>query len=344
MERRLSLVTGANGHVGYNLVRMLAHSGMPVRATVRDATNAATAGPLRELPGVEVVSLDIRDRGRFCEVAKGVDTLFHVAATYKIYAGGKAGEEEMVRDSVDGASAAIEAAAASGIRKVVLTSSIVTLPLVNAGAPAPTEDDWREDLSVPYYRAKTLGEREAWRLASERGVKLVTILPGFVLGPPFLRRTTSLDIVYGMMLGVLRFGTLDVHLATPVDVRDVARAHILAATRECNGRFIVANDRTYSYLELSRIMHSIDPAIPRAPFVLPNAAARAVNMFDWLNGKMLGAPRVYTTEAALQTVGRQNTGSNQRAKAELGWTPEIPFEQSLRETMAALKNFAAERS
>jgi nucleoside-diphosphate-sugar epimerase len=59
---------------------------------------------------------------------------------------------------------------------------------------------------------------------------------------------------------------------------------------------------------------------------------------------MLGAPRVYTTEAALQTVGRQNTGSNQRAKAELGWTPEIPFEQSLRETMAALKNFAAERS
>jgi hypothetical protein len=186
----------------------------------------------------------------------------------------------MVRDSVDGASAAIEAAAASRVRKVVLTSSIVTLPLVNAGAPAPTEDDWRDDLSVPYYRAKTLGEREAWRLASERNVKLVTVLPGFVLGPPFLRRTTSLDIVYGMMLGVLRFGTLDVHLATPVDVRDVARAHILAATRESNGRFIVANDRTYSYLELSRIMHSIDPAIPRAPFVLPNAAARAVNMFE----------------------------------------------------------------
>lgn len=344
MERRLSLVTGANGHVGYNIVRMLAGNGNLVRATVRDANNSATAGPLRQLPGVEVVSLDIRDRDKFREAAKGVDTLFHVAATYKIYAGGKAGEEEMVRDSVDGASAAIEAAADCGVRKVVLTSSIVTLPYVKPGEAMPTEDDWRDDLSVPYLRAKTLGEREAWRLAAERNVTLVTILPGFVLGPPFLRRTASLDIIYGMMLGIFQFGALDVYLPMPVDVRDVARAHILAATRDCHGRFIVTNDNTYSYFELSRIMHSIDPAIKRAPFILPNAAAHAVNIFDWLNEKVLGAPRVYTKELALQSLGRQNIGSNKRARTELGWTPEIPFEQSLRETMAALKKFAAEQA
>jgi dihydroflavonol-4-reductase len=50
---------------------------------------------------------------------------------------------------------------------VVLTSSIVTLPLTGADAPPVTEDDWTDDLRLPYIRAKTLAEKRAWELARE---------------------------------------------------------------------------------------------------------------------------------------------------------------------------------
>ena len=247
----------------------------------------------------------------------------------------------MVRDSVQGARSAILAAARNGIRKVVLTSSIVTLPLVKPGENKPTEADWRADLEVPYYRAKVLGERAAWQLAGEHKVDLVTILPGFVLGPPFLRRTTSLDIIEGAMLGIFRFGTADVSLATPVDVRDLVDALILAAEKPCEGRFIVANDDTISYLEMTRMMHRIDRRVPAAPFILPDFVFRFTDFIDWFNAKTLGAPRIFTTQSALGALGRLNIASNEKARRELGWTPKIPFEQCLAETMSALKELRA---
>ncbi len=333
----LAMVTGANGHIGYNLVRALAARGQPVRATVRDRHDPSTAGPLGVLNGVEVASLDVCDGSAFADAARAVDTLFHLAATYKIHTGGATADERMVRDSVEGARSAILAAAKNGIRKVVFASSIVTLPLVRPGESRPTEADWRSDLTVPYYRAKVLGERTAWQLAAEHRVDLVTILPGFVLGKPFLRRTTSLDIIHGIMLGIFRFGTAPVSLPAPVDVRDVVDALLLAADKPCEGRFIVANDDTISYLELTRLMHSIDRNVPAAPFVLPGFVFRFTELIDWFNARTLGAPRLFTTNAALDSLGRLNVASNAKARRELGWTPKIPFEQCLAETMAALK-------
>ena len=47
-------------------------------------------------------------------------------------------------------------------------------------------------------------------------------------------------------LGLFRCGTADVRLATPVAVRDLVDALILAAEKPCEGRFIVANDDTYA--------------------------------------------------------------------------------------------------
>lgn len=335
----LAMVTGANGHVGYNLVRALSARGYSVRATVRDKDDPRTAGPLRAIPGVEVASLDVCDEHDFAMVAKGVQTLFHLAATYKLHTSGVADDEQMVCDSVDGARSAILAAARNGVRKVVFTSSIVTLPLVKPGDNKPTEADWRSDLDVPYFRAKVLGERAAWKLADEHKVDMVTILPGFVLGPPFLRRTTSLDIIEGIMLGIFRLGTADVSLPTPVDVRDLVDAMILAAEKPSAGRFIVANDDTISYLELSRLMHRIDRSVPRAPFVLPDFVFRFTDFIDWFNAKTLGAPRIFTTQSALVALGTLNVGSNEKARRELGWSPKIPFDRCLAETMTALKEF-----
>src|SRR5207253_1010534 len=76
-----ALVTGANGHIGSNLVRALAERGYSVRATVRSIGEAGRTAVLTALPEVEVVELDIRDADRFRSLCDQIDVLFHVATT-----------------------------------------------------------------------------------------------------------------------------------------------------------------------------------------------------------------------------------------------------------------------
>ncbi|MBW1880004.1 MAG: NmrA family NAD(P)-binding protein, partial [Deltaproteobacteria bacterium] len=52
------LVTGANGHLGNNLVRLLLEEGYDVRASVRDLGDPKKTGPLEGL-GVSLVEADI---------------------------------------------------------------------------------------------------------------------------------------------------------------------------------------------------------------------------------------------------------------------------------------------
>ncbi|WP_419694914.1 hypothetical protein ACN2CC_32590 [Mesorhizobium muleiense] len=165
--------------------------------------------------------------------------------------------------------------------------------------------------------------------------------PGSRPGTPFLRRTTSLDIIQGVMLGVFRFGTADVNLPTPVDVRDLVEAFVLAAEKPSEGRFIVANDDTVSFLELTRVMHRIDRSVPAAQFILPNFVFRFTDFIDWFNARTLGAPLIFTTQLTVASLGKLSVASNARARRELGWTPTILFEQSLAETMPALQELRA---
>ena len=81
---------------------------------------------------------------------------------------GPAETQSMLRDSTEGAANAVRAAARAGVPKVVLTSSVAALPRVGPADPHVTEDHWATDLGVPYFRAKTEGERAASRREVER--------------------------------------------------------------------------------------------------------------------------------------------------------------------------------
>lgn len=329
------LVTGANGHVGSNLVKALLERGYAVRASVRD-TNDRSKTSMLPLADIELVSVDVRDEQQFSEASRGIDILFHVAATFKTYIASKVEAQEMLRDSIEGVRSAVLAAARNDVSRLVLTSSIVTLPMMPKGGRAATEDDWRTDFSVPYMQAKTLAEQEAWKLAKSYGVDMVSILPGVMVGPGFNRRTASTNLIESIMLGGMRMGAPDSDIV-PVDVRDVTQGHILAAESGASGRFIVSNDHTVHFFDLAQTMHRIDSSIPPPARIIPDAVVGLGPLFDWLNHKMLGTPRTFQSDMVAATRGRTWTVSNARAKRELGWRQQIPLEQSLTDTMSTLR-------
>ena len=328
------LVTGAGGHLGFNLVAALHATGHAVRASLRSTVDQAAVQRLRNAGAAEVVAAPLESDAALRAAADGMDVVAHTAAVYLLHAPGR--DEEIIAASVGGVERTFRAASDAGVRRIVLTSSIAALPMLPIGAPPVDESQWAEDLRVPYFRAKTLAERRAWELAKELTVDLVTVLPGAFGGPGFVRNTPTIDLIESIMKGAMRVAAPPV--AYPyVDVRDVARAHILALESGAPGRFIAIDEPIPTLPEIARLMESIDARVPAPLITLP---AFTMPMLPWLESLaswVEGTPRTMTEEMAATMRGRGYNITSARIRRELGWQPAYPLRRSLADTMDAIR-------
>ena len=99
-------------------------------------------------------------------------------------------------------------AAPDRARRVVLTSSCSCVRYCHAATL--NESHWSDagycrSHQLWYAYAKTVAEKEAWRLAKEHGIDLVVVNPSFVIGPALGPRPTStILIVFAMLKGLDR--------------------------------------------------------------------------------------------------------------------------------------------
>ncbi|KAF5308744.1 hypothetical protein FQR65_LT17986 [Abscondita terminalis] len=115
-NHNLALVSGANGHLGNNLVRLLLKKGIPVRASVRNIKNKK---PFKGL-NCEVVQADITDKASFVKALQGVETFYAVGASFKLWA--KNPEKEIYDVNIEGTRNTIEAAVEAGVKHIVYHS------------------------------------------------------------------------------------------------------------------------------------------------------------------------------------------------------------------------------
>ena len=101
------LVTGANGHVGFILTKMLVERGYNVRASVRDKENKELTKNLSVFD-VEIVSLNLMEPETIEPAMQNMDGVFQVAAVYKSWA--KKPEEEIINPSIIGGINVLKAA------------------------------------------------------------------------------------------------------------------------------------------------------------------------------------------------------------------------------------------
>jgi dihydroflavonol-4-reductase len=332
------LVTGANGHVGYALTKHLVENGYQVRASIRNASDPARRGRLEAL-GAEVVEADLLDPDTLARAAAGMEGVFQAAATYELIP--KNSAESVIRASVEGGINMLRAAKAAGVRRVVFTSSCVAIGPVRRGTSTRDESHWNELLEVPYYRAKTEAEKRAWDFAAESGLDLVTVLPGVVGGPLFVRPTPSIELIQNIRLGMFRMGVMRSNLPY-VDVRDVAEAHRIAfETQNASGRYIIANDVQPDFVEIVEAMRKIDPRTPKAGPAFPDWTLTFMPFLDWLGHLTMGTARMMTLELTSTVKGRVWSLTNARARMNLGWAPRIGLEQSLQDM---IREIDAQRS
>lgn len=190
----------------------------------------------------------------------------------------------------------IRRVAAGSVRRVVLTSSIAAVldwrpenPKITDPRRVYTGADWNlttlaevqakpGDHGIAYRASKTLAERAAWEIAAEEkqhadGFDLVTLCPPMIYGPvfdarPLAGRPADLNqSTWNIYNGLMRRGLTArdpvpaTHLHLYVDVRDAARAHLLAAeTPAAGGRRMVVCAGEMTFQRMANVIRDTLPA------------------------------------------------------------------------------------
>ncbi|KAL3518022.1 hypothetical protein ACH5RR_020611 [Cinchona calisaya] len=229
-------VTGGSGYIGSWLVRLLLDRGYTVRATVKDLRDEKETKHLEALEGAEsrlrLFEIDLLNYDSIAAAITGSTGVFHLASPCIIDKVDDP-ENELLAPAIKGTINVLTAAKELGVRRVVVTSSIsAIIPSPNWPADkVKNEECWADEeycktKGVWYPLSKTLAEKAAWEFSKEKGLDIVVVNPGTVMGP-ILPPTLNASML--MILRLLQ-GCTDIYedvFMGLVHVKDVALAHIL---------------------------------------------------------------------------------------------------------------------
>ena len=316
------LVTGASGYIASWIVKYLLEQGEKVHGTVRKLSDTAKISHLLALqekhPGqFHLFEADLLNRESFRMPLEGCSIIMHTASPFFI-AKIKDPQRDLITPALQGTSNVLELANDfPAIKRIVLTSSVAAIysdaaDIFKTTSGSYTEADWNTTSDAkhnPYQYSKTLAERKAWEI--EKGQsrwKLVVINPGFVMGPSLTKRvdSTSIDTMLSLLNGKYKSGVPDLYFGI-VDVRDVAKAHILAATTEsASGRHICVSCVT-PIAEMARVLKEKYPTRPIPSSTLPKFILYLVGPFMGFSWRFLklnyGVPYKIDNSRSIKDLG-----------------------------------------
>jgi dihydroflavonol-4-reductase len=316
-----ALVTGGTGFIGANVVRELLAEGATVRVLARPRSDRRALADLR----VEVVEGDLLDAASLRRAVAGVETVFHVAADYRLWV---PDPRLLFRTNVDGTRAVLEAAAAAGARRIVYTSTVGALGIPHDGTPGTEETPVSlRDMVGPYKTSKFLAEQAALEMA-RAGAPVVVVNPAAPVGPWDVKPTPTGQMIVDFMRGKM-FASLDTGLNL-VHVRDVARGHLLAARRGRVGDRYILGHANLSLREIWARLASITGRRPprlTIPYGVAWLGAACLEGAARMTGR---TPRVPLT--AVRMARKRMYFSPAKAVRELG-LPQTDVGQALQDAV-----------
>ena len=192
-----------------------------MRALVRPSSRRENLADL----DVELAEGDLTDRASLARAMKGVTTVYHVAADYRLWT---RDPQELYRANAGGTENVLAAAADAGVSKVVYTSSVAALGLTDDGTPGnEITPVFRERIIGHYKKSKYDAERVAAGWAA-KGLPVVIVNPSTPIGERDIKPTPT-----GQMIVDFLNRRMPAYVDTGLNLIDV---HDVAAGPSRGGR------------------------------------------------------------------------------------------------------------
>lgn len=314
------LVTGATGHLGNVLVRLLVASKQNVRAMVAPFEDTL---PLEGLP-IQFVKGDIRDYDFVRNASKNVEVVYHLAAMISIL-----GKKRMVYEvNVGGTENIIRACKENRVQRLVYVSSIHAFSEPKPGSLI--------DESVPIDPQKTSGDyAKSKAMATLRvlesvkeGLNAVIVCPTGIVGPYDWRVSEmgNLLLLYSKnLLKVGVSGSFDF-----VDVRDVANLLIKVCNEAEKGDLFIASGHYTTIRAFIQTLQKIRSSRSVNIF-LPSYVAYPVSLITSVY-YLMRKKKPLLTPYSIHTLTRNYVYSHQKATEKLDYNPR-PLCDSLRDAL-----------
>ncbi|KAK6457866.1 protein induced by osmotic stress [Scheffersomyces xylosifermentans] len=306
-------VTGATGFIAQQTIALLISKGYNVVGSVR---SAAKGENLKKLHGpkfqYEIVPV-LEERGAFDVALKNhpeVTVFLHTASPATFTA--EDNEKEILNPAINGTKYALESVnkVAPQVKRFVYTSSLVAMATFEQlGDPSfeGGEDSWspityeegKTNSLFAYLASKTLAEKAAWEFVKTKkpSFSLTVVNPVYVFGPQAKDEEAagSLNLTAEIVASTLRLKKDDEipqEAGHFVDVRDVARAHVVAFEKdEAKGQRIIVYTEKFSSQRILNIIRKNFPELrERLPIGKPENVdlSGLANLQNVKSRKLLG--------------------------------------------------------
>jgi dihydroflavonol-4-reductase len=317
-----AFITGATGFVGGNLVRELLNQGIKVRALARKGSD------LRNLSGlsIEQVEGSLDDEKLLEKALLDCEWLFHVAAHYSLCL---KDSQAIYQANVEGTRKILFAARKAGVKRIVHTSSVAAIGVPPEGQIADEQTTTTLEALVSDYKKSKFLSEELARNAAKEGLPVIIVNPSTPIGPHDVKPTPTGDIVLKFLR---RQMPVYVHTGLNlVDVRDVAKGHILAAEKGKIGERYILGNKDVTLKEMLDILEKIT-GLPAPKNSIPHWIPVAVSYIDeLLLSRLLGREPTVTINGA-KMARHAMYYTSQKAVKELG-LPQTPIETALKDAV-----------
>jgi len=313
-----TLLTGATGLIGANLVRTLLRSGERPRVLLTPGSDARSLGGL----DVERVSGDVRDAHSLAKAMTGIDRVFHAAGHVRF---DQAGRLLLMTINVEGTRQVLQAARSAGVRRLVHVSSSVAIGHGTLDRPA-TEEDPPPERSTPYAESKRAAEELT--LGDWGELQVVVCNPTFVVGA-YGTGASSAEVVRLVASGAVR--AFPPGGANFVNADDVADGLQLAMrVGRPRTRYVLGGENLTHRQFLTQVAEECGQRPPAVR--LPGWAARALGRTGDVLGALSSARLGWVNTPFFRQLFEPAYVSSALAQRTLGYRPR-PVRHGIREAL-----------
>lgn len=325
MQKPLSVITGASGHIGYALLLKLIENGERVRILIRKN--------LKQFDGLECEKVfgDVTDPKSLEKAFEDADTVYHLAGVIDI----NNGNDNLVwKVNFEGVKNVVNACKNQKVKRLVYASSVdAFIPAPNGEIMCETKVFEPDKLEGTYAKTKATATNYIFEKCKKDNLPAIVVYPGACIGPYDYKISNVGEMVRmcikGSMPATLKFGAYNF-----VDVRDVAEGMILAAEKGKIGEgYILCGEviSTDEFVKTVVLACGKKPPKIKMGHGLVKVAAPLCEVYYKISNKT-----PLFTRYSIRKLCSNCNFSIDKAKSELGYSP-MSVEKSVKDMVKWIK-------